>query len=430
MDSGSTALLVLLIVSTVIFLGAHAVETALPLIRRSNVRDALPERGLREAAIRRLRSGRSAYQETVSLFVLASASAVSASSLALFVRLTDWGWVYLSLVVAGLWLALVALLPLVRVIVSTFSVGRLMVAAVVIQLGLWPFVPLASALFRLWQPVPEPTPAQVSPLGTAERAEEAPPVEEQIQDEPLDPRERAMIGAILQLEETPVREIMVPRVDVYAIEVTASLEEAGARMLEGGHSRLPVYKETLDNVIGVLYSLDLLAAAASASGSAMPTLRTLARPPFFVPESKRVDEMLAEFQERRVQIAIVVDEYGGVAGILTLEDLLEEIVGEIEDEFDVQEPVVEHRPNGEVVVDARMPVDEFNEAFNADIGGGGFDTLGGFISSRLGRLPTVGDTVESSGLRIEVLSMIGRRLKRVLVRQVEPVSDDSSPSPA
>ncbi len=239
-----------------------------------------------------------------------------------------------------------------------------------------------------------------------------------------------MIGAILQLEETPVREIMVPRVDVYAIEVTASLEEAGARMLEGGHSRLPVYKETLDNVIGVLYSLDLLAAAASASGSAMPTLRTLARPPFFVPESKRVDEMLAEFQERRVQIAIVVDEYGGVAGILTLEDLLEEIVGEIEDEFDVQEPVMEHRPNGEVVVDARMPVDEFNEAFNADIGGGGFDTLGGFISSRLGRLPTVGDTVESSGLRIEVQSMIGRRLKRVLVRQVEPVSDDSSPSPA
>ena len=411
-------------------MGAHAVETALPLIRRSNVRDALPERGLREAAVRRLRSGRSAYQETVSLFVLASASAVSASSLALFVRLTDWGWVYLSLIVAGLWLALVALLPLVRVIVSTFSVGRLMVAAVVIQLGLWPFVPIASALFRLWQPAPEPAPTQVSPVGTAERAEEAPPVEEQIQDEPLDPRERAMIGAILQLEETPVREIMVPRVDVYAIEVTASLEEAGARMLEGGHSRLPVYKETLDNVIGVLYSLDLLAAAASASGSAMPTLHTLARPPFFVPESKRVDEMLAEFQERRVQIAIVVDEYGGVAGILTLEDLLEEIVGEIEDEFDVQEPVVEHRPNGEVVVDARMPVDEFNEAFNADIGGGGFDTLGGFISSRLGRLPTVGDTVESSGLRIEVLSMIGRRLKRVLVRQVEPVSDDASPSPA
>ena len=411
-------------------MGAHAVETALPLIRRSNVRDALPERGLREAAVRRLRSGRSAYQETVSLFVLASASAVSTSSLALFVRLTDWGWVYLSLIVAGLWLALVALLPLVRVIVSTFSAGRLMVAAVVIQLGLWPFVPLATALFRLWQPAPEPAPAQVSPVGTAERAEEAPPVEEQIQDEPLDPRERAMIGAILQLEETPVREIMVPRVDVYAIEVSASLEEAGARMLEGGHSRLPVYKETLDNVIGVLYSLDLLAAAASASGSAMPTLRTLARPPFFVPESKRVDEMLAEFQERRVQIAIVVDEYGGVAGILTLEDLLEEIVGEIEDEFDVQEPVVEHRPNGEVVVDARMPVDEFNEAFNADIGGGGFDTLGGFISSRLGRLPTVGDTVESSGLRIEVLSMTGRRLKRVLVRQVKPASGDSIPSSA
>jgi CBS domain containing-hemolysin-like protein len=224
-----------------------------------------------------------------------------------------------------------------------------------------------------------------------------------------------MIRAILQLDETPVREIMVPRVDVISIDVSTTLDEAVPRMLESGHSRLPVYEQGADNIIGILYSRDLLAATVRGRGAAPPTLRDLLRPCFFVPESKRVDEMLTEFQERRVHLAVVVDEYGGVAGIVTIEDLLEEIVGEIEDEFDVDEPNVDRRASGYAVVDARMPVDKFNEEFNVGINAEGFDTLGGFLFSRLGRIPVAGDLVVEKGLRMQVATTAGRRIKKVNV---------------
>ncbi|MEX2376201.1 MAG: transporter associated domain-containing protein, partial [Dehalococcoidia bacterium] len=143
---------------------------------------------------------------------------------------------------------------------------------------------------------------------------------------------------------------------------------------------------------------------------------------FFVPESKRVDEMLTEFQERRVHLAVVVDEYGGIAGIVTIEDLLEEIVGEIQDEFDVDEPSIERWENGEAIVDARMPVDKFNEEFVTSISAEGFDTLGGFLFSKLGRLPTAGDVVSEHGLRMQVVSTAGRRIRKVSVTKQVPVA--------
>ena len=146
------------------------------------------------------------------------------------------------------------------------------------------------------------------------------------------------------------------------------------------------------------------------------------RQPFFVPESKRADETLSELQEKRVQIAIVVDEYGGTAGVVTIEDLLEEIVGEIEDEFDENELEIEHLPDGSALVDARMHVEDFNESFNADINPEGFDTLGGFLFSKLGKIPNIGNIVTVSGLEIEVTSTTGRRIKRVRVLQSDPES--------
>ncbi|MCH8974254.1 MAG: CBS domain-containing protein, partial [Chloroflexi bacterium] len=151
------------------------------------------------------------------------------------------------------------------------------------------------------------------------------------------------------------------------------------------------------------------------------------RPAFFVPESKRVDEMLTEFQERRVHMAIIVDEYGGVAGIVTIEDLLEEIVGEIQDEFDVDEPVIERGPSGEAVVDARMPVDEFNAEFSADISPEGFDTLGGLLYARLGKIPEPGDVVNENGLRLQVITTTGRRIRRIrVVPEPRAVADPES----
>ena len=172
---------------------------------------------------------------------------------------------------------------------------------------------------------------------------------EDLSSEALEPEERRMIYAILHLEDTAVREIMVPRVDVVALEVDTSLDQVIDRVLDSGHSRVPVYRESLDNVVGILYSRDLLEATARHIG-AQAALRDLVRPAFFIPEAKRVDELLREFQERHLQIAIVVDEFGGVAGIITIEDLVEEIVGEIEDEFDTTEPTIERDERGQALV--------------------------------------------------------------------------------
>ena len=421
-------MLVLLIGSAIAFLCLYAAEAALPRIRRSQMRDALPERGVREAAVRKLRSDRSAYQEVTRLLSLLFVVAATALAMGLMVRALDWPWPAMGAGLLALCAAVFLAMTLIRVLVARASTTVLMYIAVLMLLTLWPLLPLRQLARAIGTSLPqEQPPAPVLPTGAAERPEEE-PVEEQIAEEPLDPRERAMISAILRLEETTVREIMVPRVDVYAVEVSTPLEEASRKLLDSGHSRLPVFEETLDNVVGVLYSRDLLAAFRE-NGEAPPTLRDLVRPAFFVPESKRADEMLTEFQERRVQTAVVVDEYGGVAGLLTTEDLLEEIVGDIEDEFDVSEPTIEQGEDGlSAVVDARMPIDSFNDVFQADLNAEGFDTLGGFLYSRLGKIPSPGDTVQASGLEMHVLTTLGRRIKKVRVHRAPERPSDPPPT--
>ena len=222
-----------------------------------------------------------------------------------------------------------------------------------------------------------------------------------------------MIRAILHLDQTPVREIMVPRVDVVSVDLSTPLDRAAARILDSGHSRLPVYEENSDNIVGILYSRDLL--AATTNGAASPVLQDIIRPAFFVPESKRVDEMLTEFKERRIHMAVVVDEYGGVSGIVTVEDLLEEIVGEIEDEFDKDQPNILWSSDSDALIDARMSMDDFNESFQVNILPDWFDTVGGLLLSRLGKIPVSGDVVTENDLHIRVVSTIGRRVKRVRV---------------
>ena len=197
------------------------------------------------------------------------------------------------------------------------------------------------------------------------------------------------------------------------MEAGTSIERAATRMLDSGHSRLPVYEDVPDNIIGILYSRDLLAAVLT--GVRDQQLRDLMRPAFFVPESKRVDEMLTEFQARRIHMAIVVDEYGSTAGIVTVEDLIEEIVGEIEDEFDKGQPDIQWLSDDAALIDAKMPVDDFSETFSVAVEADGFDTVGGLLFTRLGKVPAVGDRVVEGGLELRVMTTIGRRVKRVKV---------------
>lgn len=230
----------------------------------------------------------------------------------------------------------------------------------------------------------------------------------------LDDRERSMIRSILRLDEYDARDIMVSRMDIKAIDMNDGVQVAANIMLESGHSRLPIYEETIDHITGVLHARDLLPILNSKNP--LPTLKQIARPPFFIPESKRLDELLTEFQKRRVHMALVVDEHGGTEGLVTLEDLLEEIVGEIEDEFStVIEPQIQTNKKGELIIDARVSLHEVADLIPFDYGPTDVDTIGGIVYAQLGRVPRTGDEVEYSGIRIKVISTIGRRLGKLKV---------------
>lgn len=224
-----------------------------------------------------------------------------------------------------------------------------------------------------------------------------------------------MIQAILRLEDVAAREIMVPRVDIVAMEVDAPLRAVAALMADGGYSRIPVYKETIDNIVGIVHARDLLQILTFEKEGI--GLADIARPALFIPDSKPLDQLLSEFQERRMTIAVVVDEYGGIEGVITVEDLLEQIVGEIEDEFGREEPAIVQANEREAIVDGRVTLDELNELFQTKLEGEGFDTVGGLISAQLGKIPVAGDKVSLEGLTMRVLSTSGRRVRKVRVLQ-------------
>ena len=244
--------------------------------------------------------------------------------------------------------------------------------------------------------------------------------------EPLDEREVRMIRGVVQLDQTTAREIMVPRVDMVAVEKDTNLGQVTEEMLHSGHSRIPVYRDNLDRIEGIVYARDVLRHMVEGDDTSSKLVESVIRPVLFIPESKTLEELLNEFQQRRVHMAIVVDEYGGVSGLVTIEDLLEEIVGEIQDEFDVGEPEFEPVGDREFIIDARLSIDQVNELLSISVEGDGFDTLGGFVYHRLGKIPGPGDTVDYDGLKIEVISTVGRRLKRLRVTKSLPQDAEES----
>ena len=238
-------------------------------------------------------------------------------------------------------------------------------------------------------------------------------------DEPLDEHEVRMIRGVVQLDKTVAREIMVPRVDIVAVEETASLEELAEEMNVAGHSRIPVYKGDLDHIEGVAHARDVLQQLSNGDDNGQMTAKQVSREPLFIPESKDLEQLLDEFQKLRTHLAVVVDEYGGVSGIVTIEDLLEEIVGEIHDEFDTtDEPEIQRIGDFEFLVDARLPIDELNESMNSNVVGEGFDTIGGLLFHQLGKVPVPGDSVQYDGLSIEVVNTVGRRPKTLRITTV------------
>ena len=237
----------------------------------------------------------------------------------------------------------------------------------------------------------------------------------------LDDRDREMLRSIIRLDATTAREVMVPRLDMAAVEADSLLIAVAETMVSLGHSRLPVYEETVDNILGIIHARDVLSSLATSTiASSEDTLRTLVREAFIVPETKRVDDLLEEFQERRTQIAIVVDEYGGTEGLVTMEDVLEEIVGEIEDEFSrSRDSQVIHQTDGKVLVDAGITTEAVEDLLGGSIDTTEVDTVGGYVYHSLGRIPQAGDIVETDDLHIEVVSMMGRRLRKLRIHRID-----------
>jgi len=423
MDAAALPLVIVAIAAASVVLGlVAAAETALE--RASDVRiQALASRGDQRAK----RIAGSVGQPRAFLGALTSARVLAAAvivSLWAYLGLDVWGDAGGTLgfgMVGGVYVAVVqmtvglaaarqperAALSLAGVVRLTGSV--FLVPALILGLP-WRLVA------RSWR-VMAPERGRNDILSLVEREEAAGGVEEQ---------ERRMIRGIIGLEDKAAREIMVPRIDIAAADVEDTVEDVARIVNERGFSRIPVYRENIDDVVGIVYAKDLLRAVAN--GGRETSLSDVLRKAEFIPETKRLDALLTEMRNKRIHMAICVDEYGGTAGLVTIEDLLEEIVGEIEDEYDVAAPAVERISEDEVILDAGMATDVLRELFELEVESEDFDTVGGFVIHELGRLPAVGDEVRVDGLCLRVLSMSGRRVRRLRVARESEERAESSAS--
>ena len=234
----------------------------------------------------------------------------------------------------------------------------------------------------------------------------------------IDEEEGDMLQSILELDETIVREVMVPRTDMVCVDANAPLSDLLKSILESGHSRIPIYKENNDNIIGMVYAKDLL----RFWGQPIDDIRLedVLRSPYLVPESKLVSDLLKEFRETRVHIAIVIDEYGGTSGLVTIEDLIEEIVGDIQDEYDLEDDWLTEQPDGSVLIDGRLNIEEFEEHFEIEVEREKFDTVGGYVVEHLGRVPAASETVKINAMEIEVVASDQRAIRQLRILPVKP----------
>ena len=236
--------------------------------------------------------------------------------------------------------------------------------------------------------------------------------EEAAASDAINEDERQLIEHVIEFGDTVAHEVMVPRPDIAAVKITETINEAIEIVIERGFSRLPVYEKNIDDITGIIYSKELMKALRD--GGKEDSVAKITRKPVFVPESKKISQLLREMQAEKFHIAIVIDEYGGTAGLVTLEDLIEEVVGEIVDEFDVEPPMIEKLDNGKLRVNGRANLDDLDAILNIDLPEGDWSTVGGLIFNSLGHVPKVGEVVQLDNHHFLVERVQGRRIARVL----------------
>lgn len=425
MDAGALAAWIFVGVAMILVGGAAASEAALASVSRSRVR-TLKEAGSNQAAVIDTLLQDSP-KFLLSLMLLKSSGWLMAGAAAFFLIL---GLPQVDSTSLGGLLAVWVLLA------ATQIVGRALVMRDPERsaLNLAPAVQVLSAILL-------PLSFGLRKLGAAVRGQSSDVSEESIflsedglrllinmgeGQGSIEEDEKQMIASIFEMGETVVREIMSPRTDIIALAVDTPLAEALDAIIRAGHSRIPIFENNVDRIVGFLYAKDLLKCYRENQTDVL--IRSILRPAYFVPESKKADELFHEMQSRRVHIAIVVDEYGGTAGLVTIEDLLEEIVGEIQDEYDKEPVPFQQIARDTYVFNARLDVDTVADLLGVDLPYADVDTLGGFIFAELGHVPETGETVTYAGWRFTVLSVESRRIRQVRAEPTPGPSGEDEPA--
>jgi putative hemolysin len=419
----SWTLILIAVVALLVMAGAATVEASAGLIGRQRFRQAASGSN-RERTVQSLLDPR---RSLVSALQLVQAIAIAlAASLITYVIMRQHGWgpvVTAVVVISGLFLFLGQAVP--RALARTrpsATAGALLTLCRFVAMLVRPLSALSDGAADLLTRLFGGEHPDTVPAGSEDELLII--TRDDHDDGVIEPEERKMIDNVLRLEETTARDIMVPRVDIVAVAEDASSQDIVDVITEKGHSRLPVYRESVDEIVGILYAKDLLPFVIGSTRT-LPIKRLL-RPVYVVPESKRLDDLLGELRRNRVHIAVVADEYGGTAGLVTIEDILEEIVGEIQDEYDEELTLLESISDREIIVDGRLPIEEIERALRTTLTGDDdpYGTAAGFVHWHLDRMPQEGDHFDAHGIRAEVLDVEGNRLRRLRLTRL---TDDDLP---
>jgi magnesium and cobalt exporter, CNNM family len=412
-DTEAFLQLIILIISLILCAMASGAETALTSVSRIKLKNLVEEGDKKALEIEGLISKPNVFLSTI--LVVNSVAVIIASSMTTVLALRffpNYGELIGTIIISLVVLIFCEITPKTTAVQNPIRWARILVNPV--RAAAWLLHPLIVALSAITNTLVRIIGGQMKHRGPFVTEEELRLLVNVGEEEGvLEEEETDMIHSIFEFADTTVREVMIPRIDMITLESDATVDQAVDLALQGGFSRIPVYEETIDNIIGVLYTKDMLKQLREGHNS-LP-IRELVRPPYFVPESKKLDDLLHEIRQKRTHMAIVVDEYGSVAGLVTIEDLVEEIVGDIKDEYDREENLYEQVSQFEYIFDAKINLDEFNELMNTDLENEGYDTLGGFLLGQLDKIPVAGDTISFKNLTFTVLTTRGLRITKVRV---------------
>jgi len=431
LDTTAWIELLIIVIALVLAGLAASAETSLTSISRVRLRTLVEQKVPQAIVIERLHRDPNRYLSTIlivnTVAIIVASSASTLLALHLYhERVAEW---LVSLILSLIVLVLCEITPktlaLQRAERVALRMARLVAAATFVMR---PIVFVLTALTRLILRLLGGKSQVRGPFVTEEELKMLVSVGEE--EGVLEEEEREMIHGIFEMGDMRVREVMVPRTDLVAIEANEPVEKAVDLVTKHGHTRIPVYEGNLDHIVGVMYAKDLLRAVVRGE---QKSLREIARKPYFTPESNLVQDVLRDLRKNRVHMAIVVDEYGGTAGAVTIEDILEEIVGPIHDEYDIgEEDEIQFISPNEVVLDGRVSVDDVNELLKLEIAADDYDTIGGYVLNQLGAAPKVGATLKLGNAELRVEAVQGTRIKKVRIRSETPFQipevDQSQPT--